>query len=130
MKKRNAIVAGAIGILVLGVIAWFATMPYPIKCWWDSYFNVRYSAEWPISEPDFDAVKRLVNEELGFREIIRSVTVTGPEEIKVEALRWRKHQSEAFSVFIVKKINGKWVIAERSSRASLWESFGPGPDGS
>ena len=111
MKRRSAILvlAGATSLLVVGIGLWFATMPYPIADWWESYFNVRYSDKWPISESDFATAKRLVKPRLRWREIITGVAVTGPEAISISTTSGRNGEGRDF---IIKKVDGKWVIVK------------------
>ena len=122
MRRRRAILAGGVTLLVVlaaGIGLWFVSMPYPFEFWWHSWFDVRYSKEWPISWLDFAAAMRLVKQELEWREIITNVTVTGPDEIKFTTLtRWRHALAGGGQFFIVRKINGQWAIAERY----LWMS--------
>ncbi|MGB6873837.1 MAG: hypothetical protein WBE46_06865 [Dehalococcoidia bacterium] len=118
MKRRSAILvlAGAMSLLVIGVGLWFATMPYPISLWLKACVSVRYSAEWPISWLDFVAAKRLVKPHLDWREIITGVTVAGPDEIRISTTSLWKHMLWARGqIFIIRKVNGKWVIVEKMS---------------
>ena len=122
MRRRRVILAGAVTLLVVlsaGIGLWFATMPYPFEDWWQAWFDVRYSDEWPISKSDFASAMRLVKRELEWREIITRVTVNGPDEIKITTLtHWRHALAGGGGCFIVRRVNGKWVIA----RHGLWMS--------
>ena len=116
MKRRNAmfVLAGAISLLGVGIGLWFITMPYPIEVWWKAHFNLRYSDQWPISESDFDTAIHLVKPYLGWREIVTSVSVTGPDEVKIgTTCRLRPPLAGGGQRFTIRKVSGEWMIAKQ-----------------
>jgi len=118
--RRLEIVAGVVLVAVVGIGLWFATMPYPIRLWWEASFSDRYSNTWPISRPDFARVECLVKEELGWREIITDVAVPGPDEVRIRTTSRRSVEGQAGHRFIVRKVNGEWAIVKRTACASLF----------
>ena len=104
------VLAGAISLLAVGIGLWFITMPYPIAVWWEALF-IRYSDQWPISQSDFDTAMHLVKPHLGWREIVTSVIVTGPGEVQIRTTsRWTGPLAGDGNWFIIRKVNGEWVI--------------------
>jgi len=98
-----------------GVVAWFATMPYPIRLWWEARKVAQYSKAWPIPRQDYVEAKRLVGRRMGFREIINQVTIVSPSEIRFATLlSWDGPVASSGQSYVVKKVDGKWRIAEQS----------------
>ena len=113
MGRLRAMLAGAAALLLFGIGLWFVTMPYPIDLWWEACLHVRYSDTWPISMWDFTAARCLVKHELGWREIITGVSVTGPDEIRFTSLsRWKHALAAGGHRFVVRKVNGKWAVVD------------------
>lgn len=120
MKRTVLILVGVALILAgAGVVAWFATMPYPARMWWESAFQSHYSEAWPISRADFATAKSLVRQELRWREIITQVSVTGRRKIRFQTTyRWNGPLSAAGRFFVLRKLDGAWAIAEQT----MWVS--------
>jgi len=71
----------------------------------------RYVTSWPVSSADYAAARRLVEGELGFREIISGVRCTSPDEITFITLeRWSGPLAAAGREFTVKRVGKKWEI--------------------
>jgi hypothetical protein len=96
MRRRSGlpVLVGAIALLGAGIGLWYATMPYPIGLWWEACRGVPYKSEWPTSESDFATAIHLVEQELGWREIITAARVMGPDKIEINP-----HFSSVFSSF-------------------------------
>ena len=114
-EKRVVLpVAGICLLFAVGVAAtWIAVMPYPIREWWEAKQRTQYSANWPVSEADFDAAMGLVRDESSSWEIVWSVRVVGTGRIEIDTLQRSSGPLAATGrVFIVKKVNGTWEIVE------------------
>jgi hypothetical protein len=105
------IVGGCCALALAAAVAWFATMPYPVRMWWESKTTARYSASWRVSRADYAAAKRLVQRELGLREIIWSVRCAAPDEITSTTLeRWTGPLAASGREFTVKRVGREWQI--------------------
>jgi hypothetical protein len=119
MKVQRTIAVATISFFVVTGGLWVVITEYPFLLSGPRHFDVRYLSEWPISESDYDAALRLVEQKIDSSEIISRVTVPGPEEINVDTVsRWPSASEGGGSTFIIKKVNGEWVIAQR------WVSLG------
>ncbi len=122
--RRVAIVTMTIGLITLIVfpVALFLRVgipplnaPYPLRVWWLSKKNTRYSAEWQISKEDYSTIMQLVERELHSPEIPTRILIKGPNEVLISTIeRWQGPLAARGRGFILKKIEGKWRISERT----------------
>jgi len=114
-EKKAVLTAAGICLLLLagGAATWLAVMPYPIREWQEARQRSQYSSNWPVSKADFDVAMGLVRDELSFWEIVSTVRVVRSGEIQLDTLQRSSGPLAASGrVFILKKIDGTWKIAE------------------
>lgn len=106
----------AASVVIIGGGLWLLAMPYPIRQWWWSKLETetQWSPARNVSEADFIAAKLVVKKELRFWEIITSVTIVTPDEIRFHTMSyWRGPETAAGRILTVKKMDGSWRLTEK-----------------
>lgn len=97
--------------LLLAIIVWMYSMPYPFSLWLESIEATRYSNTWPISRDDYNKAYCLVQSRLDAREIIDHIKVDSKRKIYFHTLRrYSGFLAAAGNSFTVIKESGIWKV--------------------
>ena len=116
MSKRKTLVVisgSMIASVAIAALCWFAFLPYPFQMYCEARNAVKYSRQWPMSQADYAAARKVVRQQMEFYEGIQKVTPASATRIEFTTLQhWSGGLAWVGQGFVLEKVDGKWTLIE------------------